>query len=98
MFVIILRSSVARLSVAEVESSSFTLCRVIRCLVTLDVQLMPFDEIKTTLLNMTPTWCYYGDSRLAQALNELPRPVFLVAVCQIQPDKGVFRHCKAHNS
>ena len=51
------------LSTADVESCSFTVCRMLRQLLT--IVDPPFETAKDVLLNDNPTWCYRPDADMS---------------------------------
>jgi hypothetical protein len=72
------------LSTADVESSSFTVCRTLRRLVTFKE---PFDTARAVLLNGDPTWCYRPDHEISRALMDLSAPALFDAVRRFQANK-----------
>jgi len=75
------------LSTADIESCSFTVCQMLRQLLTVVDE--PFEKAKDVLLNDNPTWCYRPDTDIFQALMELPLTVLVDGVHHFQPCKAL---------
>jgi hypothetical protein len=75
------------ISTADVESCLFTVCWMLRQLLT--VVDAPFEKAKGVLLNDNPTWGYHPDADILQLLVELPVTVLVDGIHHFQAHKAV---------
>ena len=83
-----LGSRAESLSIVEVESPTFTLCRVFRRFNSSLCDLME-PNLKLILLTQNPSWCYRTDADFARALTELPKPDLSHTARRLQTDRPV---------